>query len=730
MVIEDDPGFASTLRLLLKKKLAADAVVAGDGGSARDALRSTPFDLITLDIQLPDGDGLELLKEIKPNIASTPVIVVTGHGDELTAARAFEAGASGYVVKDNRLSSMLPSVLERALDHRLTEEVLRASEVRYRRLFEAAKDGILILDAETGHITDVNPFLKDLLGYTAEEVLGKNLWEIGPFKDIAESKEFFSTLQENQYVRYEHLPLQAKDGSSVDVEFVSTVYAADHTKVVQCNIRDITERKKKEEKSTEEFLTLRGIIESTENPIFSVDTDYCYTTFNQAHAAAMKALYGVDIELGNSLLEYHSVEEDRAHARGNIARAMQGEAVLIEGCAGEEGLSRSYFEILHNPIRGDDGRVIGVAVFAKDITEQKKAEVALRNSEETLQSIFNAVPGLLFLKDKDNKILRANKALYSALGVSEEEIIGKPLSEVLPNQSEQYWNDDLQVIESGAPKLGIHEPVETPQGTRWFQTDKLPYRSADGEIVGVIGFSVDITESHKHAKDLERINVELDGYAHTVSHDLRGPIASIGVLLQMFRELLEEPKSEEVNAEILEIVGMMKKSLEKSDDLVGALLKLAEAGQAPEKAVTIDVGQMVEIVLDERAGQLEARGITADVNADLGHVVADYSHIYQLFANLIGNAIEHNDRDSLVIEVMRLDDDDTGSHRYIVRDNGAGIPPENIDRVFTPFFKGEPGGSGIGLSTVKKIVEVYGGEIRAYNDNGACFEFTLHDFDE
>jgi PAS domain S-box-containing protein len=685
LVIEDDLGFASTLRLLLEKRLAAEVVVATGAESARDALLTGSFDLITLDVQLSDDDGLLLLENIRPYIPFTPVIVVTGQGDEVTAARALQAGASGYVVKDNRLGSILPSALERALDHQQTEEALKASEIRYRRLFEAAKDGILILDAETGRITDVNPFLKRLLGYSREEMLGRKLWEIGPFKDIDESRDLFGTLQDNKYIRYEHLPLQAKDGRGVDVEFVSNVYSADHH-----------------------------------------NTDYRYTSFNRSHARTMKALYGADIALGKSLLECHSVDEDRDLARANLEKAMLGERVLVEGCAGA-GPSRSFFEILHNPITDEDGRVVGVAVFAKVTTEQKAAEEALRQSEETLQVIFDAVPGLLFLKDGDNRLLRVNRAFCEALGLKEKEIIGKPGSEIFPEQSEQYWKDDLQVIESGSSKLGIREPVQTPRGIRWFRTDKLPYRNADGEIIGVIGFAVDVSESVEYEKDLERVNVELDGYAHTVSHDLRGPLASIGVLLHLFRELLEEPRSEEVDSEMLEIVTQMSRNLEKSDGLIGALLKLAEAGQAPEQALDISIGLVVARVLDERDGQIRERGATVELDGELGHVVADYSHVYQIFANLIGNAIEHNDGDSLVIEVRCLRCEAAGAHRYLVRDNGAGIAEAHIDKIFVPFFKGEPGGSGIGLSTVKKIVGVYGGEIRAYNDNGACFEFTLHD---
>jgi diguanylate cyclase (GGDEF)-like protein/PAS domain S-box-containing protein len=122
------------------------------------------------------------------------------------------------------------------------EQEIRTSELRYRRLFEAAQDGILLLDAETGAITDVNPFLVDMLGYSREEFVEKKLWEVGAFKDIEASQEAFEALQQNEYIRYEDLPLRAKDGRLIQVEFVSNVYLVDDEKVIQCNIRDITER--------------------------------------------------------------------------------------------------------------------------------------------------------------------------------------------------------------------------------------------------------------------------------------------------------------------------------------------------------------------------------------------------------------------------------------------------------------------------------------------------------
>jgi diguanylate cyclase (GGDEF)-like protein/PAS domain S-box-containing protein len=127
------------------------------------------------------------------------------------------------------------------------EPDLRDSELRYRRLFEAAQDGILILDAETGAITDVNPFLIKMLGYSREEFVEKKLWEVGAFRDVEASQEAFRALQKNEYIRYKDLPLRARDGRLIQVEFVSNVYWAGAEKVIQCNIRDITERKQAED---------------------------------------------------------------------------------------------------------------------------------------------------------------------------------------------------------------------------------------------------------------------------------------------------------------------------------------------------------------------------------------------------------------------------------------------------------------------------------------------------
>ncbi len=135
----------------------------------------------------------------------------------------------------------------RAGDRTRTEQALRASELSYRRLFEAAQDGILILDVETGRITDANPFLARLLGFSHDEMVGKTVGELSPFKDVVYNQAMLERLQRDGYVRYEDLPLETRDGRHIAVEFVCNVYTAGEIKVIQCNVRAITERKRSQD---------------------------------------------------------------------------------------------------------------------------------------------------------------------------------------------------------------------------------------------------------------------------------------------------------------------------------------------------------------------------------------------------------------------------------------------------------------------------------------------------
>ncbi|CAG0942698.1 partial Glutamine-binding periplasmic protein, partial [Anaerolineae bacterium] len=174
--------------------------------------------------------------------------------------------------------------------------------------------------------------------------------------------------------------------------------------------KQLTKRKATEEELRRQYSTLRGIIESTNALVFSVDRQYRYTSFNKGHAAVIQALYGVEIELSHNLLDYMTVSEDRETAKRNLDRALTGEQLVEEAYSGDELRSRQYFQVSHSPIKTETGEVIGVAVLAQDMTERKRAENELLESEKLLRDVLDTLPVGVWITDKHGNILRGNQA--------------------------------------------------------------------------------------------------------------------------------------------------------------------------------------------------------------------------------------------------------------------------------------------------------------------------------
>ena len=250
---------------------------------------------------------------------------------------------SAFQTSPGRMATMFMDVTEL----RKIKEDLINSEKRYRRLFESAKDGILILNAATGQIEDANPFLLDLLGYSYEEVLGKYIWDIGAFKDVIENKSRFLKLQQAGYVRYEDLPLETADGHVVEIEFVSNVYLVNSHKVIQCNIRDISDRKRIEfalnesEERVRRFYdaTFEGIAVTRDSIIIDANKEFCdfygYTYDELVNKSVLDLVFEGDRDLVASKLaaSYEKVYAHRGlHKDGSLLYLeVRGKAITIDG---------------------------------------------------------------------------------------------------------------------------------------------------------------------------------------------------------------------------------------------------------------------------------------------------------------------------------------------------------------------------------------------------------------
>jgi len=229
-------------------------------------------------------------------------------------------------------------------------EALRLSELRYRRLFETAQDGILILDAVSGQIIDVNPFLMDLLDYPFEEIRGRKLWDIGEFKDVAANRSAFEALQQKEYIRYENLPLRRKDGKTIQVEFVSNVYWVEADKVIQCNIRDISERAEQKNNSNAHLTALEFATNAKKAWLVS------HLQTLRAPLSAIASMLGL-VELGHKLADLRPLRENPSEfdeaAFQHILRNCQTLVHHFNEIAGVSGQAPLQAATIPPPVRPD-----------------------------------------------------------------------------------------------------------------------------------------------------------------------------------------------------------------------------------------------------------------------------------------------------------------------------------------------------------------------------------------
>ena len=289
-------------------------------------------------------------------------------GGEQAATRAMQATTR------IQLAEALTQQAERRTQRAesLSQIAMRASELSYRRLFEAARDGILILDVDSGRITDVNPFLVELLGFSHDEMVGKTVGELSPFRDVISNQSMLERLQCHGYIRYDDLPLETKDGCHIAVEFVCNVYEAGDKNVIQCNIRDITARKHAEGA----LIRLAALVESSADAIIGKDLQGIVTDWNKG----AQTIFGYTAHemVGRSIerLIPASRHEEGAQLleivkRGESVEQLETLRVAKDGRLIDVMVSAS-------PIKDARGMIIGVSKVAHAISERKAAEEKIR----------------------------------------------------------------------------------------------------------------------------------------------------------------------------------------------------------------------------------------------------------------------------------------------------------------------------------------------------------------
>jgi PAS domain S-box-containing protein len=265
-------------------------------------------------------------------------------------------------------------------EERAVQRALAEREAQFRATFEQAAVGIAHVGLD-GAWLRVNQRLCDIVGYTSDDLLQRT------FQDVTHPDDLDTDLKYVQQILAGEIQIYSlakrylrKDRSQVWINLTVSLVRDDNgaPKYFVSVVEDISTRKQAEDALLEQYAILRAILQSTDASVFSLDREYRYTTFNDAHAATMRALYGVDLQIGDSLAQYQSVPEDWQAARKNLDRALRGEIFVESAFSGDEDRSRRYFEIFHSPIRTGTNEIIGVSVYSRDVTERKRAEDEIR----------------------------------------------------------------------------------------------------------------------------------------------------------------------------------------------------------------------------------------------------------------------------------------------------------------------------------------------------------------
>ncbi len=457
---------------------------------ALQALKTTRFDAVLLDLSLPDSHGMDTVRAARAAAGLTPIVVMTGLDDEQKALEALRCGAQDYLVKGQHDGRLLVRALRYARERARIETALRESEERFRRFFENDPEYCYMVSPE-GTILDVNRSALSALGYERAELIGRPISDVYATESKARAEELLARWRETGLLANESITVVTKGGVCLDV-LLSMYAVRDDTGTVVHSVsvqRDITELRRAEEllKHSEERYrsTLDGMMEGCQ----LIGSDWTYVYVNPAAAAQARMereqLVGrrmMDVLPGLEQTQLYAVLKECMEQR--VHRRIENEFHYPDG-------SSAWFELSIQPVAD------GLFVLSLDITERKRFEAVLRESEERYRDLFDNASDMIQSVGPDGRFLYTNNAWRKALGYTEEDLARLTLFDVMAESCRATCVERFKEVMSGKQLDGVEATFIAKDGSEVAVEGSVNCSFRGGRPVATRGFFRNVTERRR-----------------------------------------------------------------------------------------------------------------------------------------------------------------------------------------------------------------------------------------